>query len=282
MLWSILFAMPPSAALAATDPACPKLFNALIAEKISAVPGLKKYIEQFVDDPEIPLRLRRTIADALNRDDITVVHLTEELVEKYRLPTSTDAFQVTARAEFEPNPFVLVNKRKRGASVNTKHTQLISGETEDPRLEYDFQLGHSVFVKDRVIAEKNDFLTFIHEIAHVKFQEFFTRNVKALQKKFPKYFKTNAKGVIEVDERFFNYLTERYALETEWASYKATNGRYFQFDFETLPSLSPQSSEKTARRIISDFVQENYGIYGDEFYRLRVRSIFDILRNGID
>ena len=261
---------------------CKFFYSTFVHKNLSAVPGLKKYIEAMVNDPNTPETIRRIILNTLDRPDVTVVQLTDALTEKYLFERDFDAFHNRQTSNISPSNFKIVYRKGVVGSKNTEASRLLNGKIKsDPRERYQFEPGHSIFVQDRApSAENNDLSAFVHELAHVKFDDFLEKNIAALQKKFPMFLKRKAKGKIEIDEQFYHYLRERHGYEIELATVRATQGKYFSEGYKKWVFLVAEP-DSYARTEIADYVARVYKITDPILLALREKSLSEILLKGL-
>ena len=299
LLWAAFLATPHYAISFAASAPCATKFaqlttaekRSIISQKVAVLPGLKPYIEQLINDPSVPAKLRRLLEATLARPDVTVVQLNDSLVNTYLIHRDLTAFHASTLAP----DISLVERKGEALSFNAEASKLArsgrstkgsitsrqaTAPSTDFRSPYPYKRGHSVFVRDRRLsADANDLLSFVHELAHVKFDEFLKRNILLFRKNFPSYVRRSLKGGYKIDEQFYHYCTERYAHETEWAAMKATNGKYFE-EYAQFLGLPVNAPEEAVRQHLSDDIAIRYGITDPRLQALGARSLQDIFRNG--
>lgn len=260
---------------------CPRGFAAMLEQKLAAMPDVKAHIERMLNDPEVPATLRHSLLRTLRNPDLTVVDFTEELKKTYLLPVNSRGFYTSVRGNGFANRFLL-RTRPGAESENAASGTRIFGPSQDHREPYPFKTGFSIFAPaGQYDKTTNSLITFSHELAHIKFYAFLNRNIEAFARKFPRYIFRLEDGSFEVDEQFFHYLNERFAHETEWKMYKATNGRYFEHSLNKWKSLSPRMPDSQFNQIISDYLLEAYGITDPELEKLGSSTLSDIFRKGM-
>src|SRR5262249_51640317 len=121
----------------------------MVSEKLSEIPGLKPYLEKLMRDPEVPMPIRKTIQSSLERPDVTVAQLNQELRDKYLIHQGLNAFHAY---KTDGKNFSLVQREgSNELSFNAQASNLSTkGSTaEDSRTPLPLKTTHGVYVQDR-------------------------------------------------------------------------------------------------------------------------------------
>lgn len=246
--------------------------------KMADFKGLRKTMAEFVDDPNIPMKLRTLVRKALAADDVDIIRLTNELRKEYLIPDYFDALASTSgKSNFR------LRVRPGQESLNALGTSLMNGATDDPRKPYPFTNRNNIMVQDRSLnSEHNDLITLVHELAHIRTRNFIDTNIENLAKRFPEdLIRKSQDGIYEIDEQLKNYIDERFAHEMEFQTLQSTYGSYYSQIPEKWASVSLKTSEPRLREIISDHVSKSYRITDPRITSLRNKKISEILIGGM-
>ncbi len=241
-----------------------------IATKMTDFKYLNRTLQDFTNDENIPQRLRRVVQNAVTGDmtQVQVVKLTQELRNEYLIPQNFDALLKSK------NPYRIISRKEKTA--NSLAGDLAAGKTSDPRKPYVVSSRFTVMVQERPIGARNDLSTLVHELAHVRFNKWFGKNISALSKKHPEFIWRAQDGKYEVDDQFVTYVNERYAHETEFQVYKSADGLHFD---QPSPrwATSTNKGQFQIRAEISDHVVNVYKVTDPRLRALRDKSLSEIL-----
>jgi len=234
----------------------------VISQKLTELPELREMVLRMIDDPLIPMNIKRILEVALIRKNTQVRQLTAELRKELKIPEELDidgAYTTTNLA---------FRRMNVGNTLNQKFTEQADFSSVQP--------GYSVFVQNRVItSENNDFSTLVHELSHVRFNYSLERQLTVLLKKLPPdLIRKASDGVVEISGELFDFLTERYAFQTEFELLEATQARYYKARYSKFP---PQVTRENYKSLIAAHIISVYNITDPRVVRLKDFSISDIL-----
>ena len=245
---------------------------------MDSLPGLRPFMERFLDDSEVPRHLREIASKALHGDDVEIIHLTDELRKKYLISKEFDNFSVLTLFGYRT-----FKRPGSKPSLNARGGEIMRGETHDPRLPYPFAEDFSILIQDRPLSrEKNDLIVFLHELAHVRLALFVAANIEKIARVMPDDFVRKVDDVhYEIEDEFWNYLNERFAYEIEFQVLEATHGKYFSDRPQDWDSAPLDPNDRSIRKYISDRIIAAYEMYDPRLVPLGDRKLYDILLNGI-
>lgn len=240
-----------------------------LTEKLNDVVTLKNQINAILADPEIPKEVKRVIRRSLE-EDIDVIQLTRT-VKSQRNIGKSNGVQST---KFKN---IVIRKSKGSPNLNEER----SGQMNMHGLPNQY----TVFLKQALPTRKfNPLMTLIHELAHTKMSAFLDEYIPQLAERFPRdLIKRLEDGRHEINSDLYSFITEKYAMETEYRLLKAAHGKYIENwtrtdRFGQGPGL--HTDEEMSRRI-SEHIIEVYKIADPQVLELRERTLHDILTRGI-
>ncbi|HUP58006.1 MAG TPA: hypothetical protein VM598_11180 [Bdellovibrionota bacterium] len=241
--------------------------EAHFSAQLEELPYLRELVLGMLADPEVPTSLKRIISEALENPEVLVGALSDAVRAKYGIPESFEAAVVSAS-----QPVFLIEGSEGGRTVNEQATAALraSGSRAE-RL-------HHVFSQDRAPNRfDNDLISLIHELSHVRFDEFLSRHLPRLAAGLPQTLvREIGPGRFSIKAQFYDFLTERYAAQTEWAVLKAAHGRYFAEYYGRYAALRGRD-DAVVHRAISNHVIRSYEITDPEVLAYRTRTLSSIL-----
>ena len=131
-------------------------------------------------------------------------------------------------------------------------------------------------------SDMHSFASLIHELAHVRFESFMKVNIDQIATKFPTtYIKKGLNGRYQFREDLYNYLTERFAHESEFQTVSSFNtNNYFTQIAEKWKAVADKKPVEIRNQIASH-VRNSYEIDDPLIANLDDRSLSDILLNGM-
>lgn len=264
------------------DPACPpsdqkidKVYYELkessrevIAERLEDVPGIRTYILLMLDDPNVSMNVKRVIRKALEDEDTRIENLTKELRDLIGMDDAMDAF-VSSKIHF------LKAMDGKAGAAQTKNEAFAKSVTKITRAQKD---KHLIFAPDRKISpQENDVIVLIHELAHIRFDMMLEKNIEQLAQRLPpSLVRKMPDGKFEINMHFYDFLTERYAFETQYEALKEGRGKYFPNRSRHMAvGLGVKDSDMKMR--ISAKVIKDYEITDPEVLKLKDKPLKSIL-----
>lgn len=248
-----------------------KFHHEIINARLASTPGLRKIILEMTRDPLIAGGIKRILRDALVKEDLEVRHLTEQLRVEMKVPKELDAVALSRGLGFRivnMNPPRVHDAAKTERTVNQSATETMDLSTIKAR--------RTVLIQDRPVSTKtNDVISLVHELAHIRMDRFLERTFFRLLKKLPRdILRFASDGIIEVDRSFFDFISERYAVQTEYELVVSMYGRYFTESYYRFP---PTINETNYKAQIAEYVIRAYKIQDPRILALKNVSISDIL-----
>lgn len=197
----------PKMAIAA--PLCSVLFKNWGAESshfgtaiLQDLPILKKGVETILTSSLTSSKVKRLILNTLANPKVKVIKLTPDIVSMIRFPPYFDCARAYKESiqTFSSSGERTLNE-EAGESVNWS---LIPS-------------GHIIYIRDM----PDQLPGLIHEMAHIKFDEFLEKNLNQLSLVFPETLLKKTNGFYTINQQLYDYLTERYAHEVEFETYLA-------------------------------------------------------------
>lgn len=236
--------------------------------KLSEVPFVQSMFKAFIDDPTIPSNIRNVLVASLGADT-TIKNLTTDLREQMQIGWDTNAFVLATNLGFQQGK----------TNYNLIQIGIIKFFNLAKRILPTPKVGsaeYRVFIQDgRFSSSKNDFITLIHELAHVRFAIFIRRNLKSLASRWPPNVIRKMGNQYTISGQFFMFLTERYAWEIEYQVMKyGLRKRLVQFPLYRYEN----ADDITFRQKISAMIIDEYEINDPRVLALKDHSISEILR----
>jgi hypothetical protein len=284
--------------LATTLESCAEILDsskgaARIAERLAPLSHLAPLMARVWTDPAIPSHFKRILKSALLDQDVGILELSPELRERVGIDAN-------AAYAYRPANYVLVRpvvmarlrpglirrwlRRVRSAWAGARQTEATTSNAECTRradramLE---RLAPAIFVQNRPLdADHNDLIALIHELAHFRFFAFIEAHLEPLLRVLPPHILNRfADGTIGINQDFFDFTSELYSWQTEYAFMRATLGPYFTEvypryrDLMTTPNEDRHHEESIARHVL-----DTYGIVDPDVRALAEFPLADILR----
>lgn len=249
----------------AADPSCEAYLTPAqrlkLRDALEKTPALRSYIIEMSEDPEVSAYVKKLLKRTLSDANIELVDLTEELRREWKIPDWWSAF-----AEHAESPATW-------------------GYPEDPTsheilgyYEHKFSTEHGIAFSDDDTPEA--LLGLIHELAHVRFNEFLLKNYDRICRRFPSSFAKYINGQCYLNTEFVRLLDEKFAYETQWRVLGKVHAPYFRnrlhYSHETLVTRSQSFIRAYVGRWLVDEA-DNYQINAPHIAIFAERPISRIL-----
>lgn len=245
-----------------------------ISNALKNLPNVRRYVMAMLEDPNVSANIKRIVRKALEDENTRVVELSRELRAELELPNTVDAFVSSKSRSFR-----FMTSEAFGKTANQALDDVSDGMKE---LAVTQRSKHLVFVPDKAVTDiENDVIVLIHELAHIRFDMFLEKNIDQLVKRFSWTLLRKAPdGKIEINQQLYDFLTERYALETEYEAFKEGRGRYFPEKSRHM-QVGRGAKDSDVKNDISAKVIKDYGITDPGVLRFKDRTLKSILLGGV-
>lgn len=169
-----------------------------VSTVLEALPQLRKWVLEILTDTTIPLKVRSFLQRALLEEDLEVTNLTREL----RAQAKIGALGLAHVSEPASWSYEELNDGGRTAT--------------NAALGLSLKMENRILVSDQPVYENHRIISsFVHELAHIRFNTFLWRNYDRICKRLPPSFIRTINGRCSMAVEVVRILDERYARETE-------------------------------------------------------------------
>ena len=276
---------------AAAPPACVDelISPAVVDLRLAEFDHVRPLVKRLLADPAVPLTHRRLIANLLADQSFSLIRLDEALRERLRF--RDDAMYSRAfrhmgfyHRSFDRDVWAKLSRwAARLALIDPSSrypaTAMVNRAKEWDLSSIDDRAPYVLLPDQAPTPDSNQLLGLVHEAAHARFDQFLRRNLDLLLKRWPRALIRRGRDGVTIENDLFYYLTERFAIETEYVVNLKTDHYHPEAPYARFASIDGNAITRDLyRRVIAFWVVQIYGITHPRVVDLNRFTLSEILR----